>query len=93
MITNWNEPLSTVGGEFVPPAPGTFRNDWYEAFNSVPVHTPTSLVASMNDMATRGTNKNPLSFFDLFPPASGSRPPQLNATDRYTAIQIVMSFR
>jgi hypothetical protein len=92
VITNWNEPLNTVDGEFVPPASGELRNDWYEAFNSVPVHTPTSLVASMNDIATRDTSGGVSSFFDIFPPMPGSRPPQIMTTDRSTAIQIVMSF-
>src|SRR5690606_4093001 len=50
LITNWNEPLvSGPAGEFVAPE----WSSWYQRFQQVPVHSPTSAVAAMNEEATR----------------------------------------
>jgi hypothetical protein len=91
VITNWNEPLVSLAGDFVPPAPDDFRRPWFDAFDGVAVHTPTSMVASMNGEAAKdafGTT----SFWDLTPFLAGARPPDITVTGRSTGIQMVMSF-
>ena len=92
LITNWNEQLNTPGGDFSPPRAGSRGSSWFQTFDSVRVHTPTSMVSSMNLEATRNASGR-LHFLDLFPPAGGSRPPSIAATNRSTAIQLVLSFQ
>lgn len=93
VITNWNEPLVTPGGDFEPPALEEFRGDWFEVFDRVPVHTRRSLVGAMNDMATRWVwPGSTTEFLDVLPPADGFRPGPIRSTNRSTAIQMVMSF-
>ncbi len=94
VVTNWNETLRTTpGGEFLPPDPGEFRRDWFDAFDAVPVHTTASLVGAMNAQATDGSDPSArTSFFDLEPMISGPRPPDILETNRSTGIQLVMSF-
>lgn len=91
VITNWNEQLLTDEGDFVPPQEGEFRREWFDAFDAVAVHTPTSMVAAMNGEATKGAFGT-VSFWDLTPFLPGARPPELAATDRSTGIQMLMSF-
>ncbi len=95
VVTNWNETLRTsADGDFMPPEPDEFRRDWFDAFNSVPVHTTASLVGAMNAQATKDADTSyRLSFEDLFPALGGARPPDIAYTDRSTGIQLVMSFR
>lgn len=92
VVTNWNEQMVTSGGDFVPPPNGAFRNDWFEAFNAHPTLSPATLVGAMNGMATKGLSGGSFSFIDFFPLIPGPRPPDIRATDRSTAIQLVMSF-
>jgi hypothetical protein len=92
VITNWNEPLVTDDGDFVPPAEGEFRREWFDAFDAIAQHSPTSMVAAMNGEAVKGAFGGTYSFFDLTPFLAGSRPPEIRATDRSTGIQMVMSF-
>jgi len=91
VITNWNEFLITDQGDFVPPEEFQFRREWFDAFDSVAVHTPTSMVAAMNGEAVKGSFGT-ISFLDLTPFLSGARPPEVTATDRSTGIQMLMSF-
>jgi hypothetical protein len=91
VITNWNEYLVTDQGDFVPPAEDEFRRAWFDAFDDVAVHTPTSMVAAMNGEATK-ESFGTVSFWDLLPFLPGSRPPDITYTARSTGIQMVMSF-
>ena len=91
VITNWNEFLVTDAGEFVPPAEGEFRREWFDAFDRVAVHTPTSMVAAMNGEAVK-ESFGPVDFYDLTPFLPGARPPAVTGTARSTGIQMVMSF-
>lgn len=92
IVTNWNEPLvTTAAGDWVPPAPGEYRREWYEAFNRTTVHSVASLAGAMNGEATRWTLGN-VRFTELVPQLGGVQPPEIRATDRSTAIQMIMSF-
>ncbi|HMS14570.1 MAG TPA: penicillin acylase family protein [Microthrixaceae bacterium] len=91
VITNWNEYLVTENGDFVPPVEEDYRFAWFDAFDRVPTHTPTSMVAAMNGEATKATYGS-ISFADLTPFLSGSRPPDITYTDRSTGIQFLTSF-
>lgn len=92
VITNWNEPMVTPGGDFAPPsAEATWARDWFDAFDAVDVHTTASLVGAMNGEATKSTSGT-RPFDDLFPPADGARPAPIRRTNRSSGIQLVMSF-
>lgn len=91
VITNWNEFLVTDDADFVPPAPGEFRHEWFDAFDRVPVHSPTSMVAAMNGEAVKEAF-GPIPFLDLTPFLPGARPPAVTFTARSTGIQLLMSF-
>ncbi len=91
VITNWNEFLVTDSGDFVPPAEGEYRFEWFDAFDRVAQHTPTSMVAAMNGEAVK-ESFGPIDFYDLTPFLPGARPPAITATARSTGIQMVMSF-
>lgn len=91
VITNWNEFLMTADGEFVPPGEGEFRRDWFDAFDRVATHSPTSMVAAMNGEAAKEWF-GPIEFYDVTPFLPGARPPAITGTGRSTGIQMVMSF-
>lgn len=92
VITNWNERLVTDNGDFVPPAEGEFRRDWFDAFDRIPQHSPTSIVAAMNGEAVKDGFGGTISFQDLTPFLPGARPPVIQYTARSSGIQMVMSF-
>ena len=91
VITNWNEYLVTENGDFVPPVEEDYRFAWFDAFDRVPTHTPTSMVAAMNGEATKELY-GPIDFWDLTPFLPGARPPTITGTARSTGIQMLMSF-
>lgn len=91
VITNWNEFLVTDGGDFVAPAEGEFRHEWFDAFDRIADHTPTSMAAAMNGEATKELY-GPIDFWDLTPFLPGARPPTITGTARSTGIQMLMSF-
>lgn len=91
VITNWNEYLVTDGGDFVPPEEGAFRREWFDAFDRVAVHSPTSMVSAMNGEAAK-ESFSPVPFLDLLPFLPGPRPPAVTVTGRATGIQLLMGF-
>ena len=91
VITNWNEFLVADGDDFVPPGQGEFRHEWFDAFDRVAQHDPTSMVAAMNGEAAK-ESFGPVDFWDLTPFLPGARPPAVTGTGRSTGIQMLMSF-